>query len=141
LGLDELEALRLADFLGLYHDEASKDMGVSRATFGRVLEQARHKVADALVNGKILSIKGGVVTMKGKRVFECKDCGHRFEVAYGTGRPGACPSCKGVNFCRADDDRGHGGEGHGQCRRVRRCRRGGAGQEAQSPTPVKEDTP
>lgn len=132
LGLDQLEALRLADLEGLYHDEAAKDMGVSRATFGRVLEDARHKVADALVNGKMLVIKGGVVTMTSKRVFECRDCGHRFEVAYGTGRPAECPSCQGGNFCRAADDCGAGGDsrggGQGRCRRMRRRRRGGSGQ-------------
>ena len=31
--LDELEALRLADLEGLYHEEAAARMGVSRATF------------------------------------------------------------------------------------------------------------
>jgi predicted DNA-binding protein (UPF0251 family) len=36
LGLDELEALRLADLEGLYHDAAAERMGVSRPTFGRV---------------------------------------------------------------------------------------------------------
>ena len=132
LGFDELEAIRLADLEGLYHDEAAKDMGVSRATFGRVLEEARHKVADALVNGKMLVIIGGVVTMTSRRVFECRDCGHRFEVPYGTGRPVECPSCQSGNFCRAGDDRGWGGDGRGagqgRCRRMRRRGRGGSGQ-------------
>jgi len=132
LGLDEFEAIRLADLEGLYHDEAAKHMGVSRATFGRMVEAARHKVAEALVNGKMLVIQGGVVTMTTKRVFECKDCGHRFEVAFGTGRPTDCPSCRSNNFCRAADDRG-GCAGareasEGRCRRTRRRRHGGSAQ-------------
>jgi len=130
LGLDEFEAIRLADLEGLYHDEAAKDMGVSRATFGRMVEAARHKVAEALVNGKMLVIKGGVVTMTTKRVFECKSCGQRFDVPHGTGRPTDCPSCRSNDFCRAVDERGAGGAGReagqGRCRRMRRRRCGGS---------------
>ncbi len=54
--LDELEAIRLADGLGLYHEEAARQMNVSRQTFGRILEQARKKVATALINGMALQI-------------------------------------------------------------------------------------
>lgn len=56
LEADELEAIRLADGLGLYHEEAAKQMGISRQTFGRILEQARSKVANALINGMALRI-------------------------------------------------------------------------------------
>jgi len=48
LNLDELEALRLADYEGLYHEEAAKQMNISRATFGRILDGARHKTAGAI---------------------------------------------------------------------------------------------
>ena len=41
LTLDGLEAIRLADHLGLYQEEAAQRMGVSRATFARVLATAR----------------------------------------------------------------------------------------------------
>jgi len=61
LTVDELEALRLADLEGLYQEEAAGRMNVSRQTFGRIVEAARKKVADALVNGKALSIEGGPV--------------------------------------------------------------------------------
>jgi uncharacterized protein len=57
LSIDEFEAIRLADNNGLYHDDAAVEMKVSRATFGRILKQARAKVADALVNGKALKIE------------------------------------------------------------------------------------
>lgn len=58
---DGLEAIRLADVEGLYHDEAARRMNVSRATFGRVLEGARRAVGEALTHGKALRIEGGNV--------------------------------------------------------------------------------
>jgi uncharacterized protein len=61
LGLDETEALRLADLEGLSQLEVGQRMHVSRATVGRILESAHRKVADAIVRGKALRIEGGVV--------------------------------------------------------------------------------
>ena len=60
--LDEFEALRLADLDGMYQEKAAAQMGVSRPTFGRIIEAAHRKVADALVHGKVLRIAGGSVT-------------------------------------------------------------------------------
>lgn len=59
LTIDEIEAVRLADHQGLYHQDAAEKMNVSRQTFGRILDGAHKKIADALVNGKALSIEGG----------------------------------------------------------------------------------
>ena len=61
LALDELEALRLADLNGLYQEQAAEKMGISRATFGRIVESARRKVAHALTSGKALRLEGGPV--------------------------------------------------------------------------------
>ncbi len=61
LTLDEYEALRLADLEGLYQENAALRMEVSRPTFGRILEVAHRKVAEALVKGKALRIEGGPV--------------------------------------------------------------------------------
>ena len=58
--LDELEAIRLADWEGLYHEEAARKMEISRATFGRILEEARHKVAEAIIKGKALRIETNI---------------------------------------------------------------------------------
>lgn len=66
IGLDEAEALRLADLEGLYHEAAARNMGISRATFGRILQGARAKVADAIVNGKALRLAGGKIVISGK---------------------------------------------------------------------------
>ena len=65
LGLDEVEAMRLTDLEKLYQLEAAEQMGVSRQTIGNILQSARRKVADALVNGKALRIAGGAVEPDG----------------------------------------------------------------------------
>lgn len=61
LTLDEFEALRLADLDARYQSEGAASMRVSRATFSRIVESARRKVADALVHGRALRIEGGPV--------------------------------------------------------------------------------
>ena len=53
---DEMEAIRLADFEGLYQQECANKMGISRTTFSRLIESARKKTADALLHTKALRI-------------------------------------------------------------------------------------
>lgn len=60
LQLDELEALRLADYEGLYHEEAALRMNISRATFGRILDGARRKVAGAIIQGQALKLESPI---------------------------------------------------------------------------------
>ncbi len=67
LALDEVEALRLADLNGLHHEQAAAEMEISRPTFSRIVEEARRKVADALIHGKALRLEGGAVRMKGEQ--------------------------------------------------------------------------
>jgi predicted DNA-binding protein (UPF0251 family) len=71
LNLDEFEAIRLADYEQLYQEEAAAKMNISRQTFGRIIETARKKIADVLINGKALKIEGGEVHLE-----ETKPCGH-----------------------------------------------------------------
>jgi len=61
LTLDELEAVRLADWEGLYQEDAAKKMDVSRQTFGNIIASAHKKIADVLLHAKALKIEGGVV--------------------------------------------------------------------------------
>jgi predicted DNA-binding protein (UPF0251 family) len=77
LTLDGLEALRLADLEGLYQEEAAPRMGVSRATFARILAAARRALADAVVNGKALEIAGGAVRRRRKGDWPCPIHGGR----------------------------------------------------------------
>ena len=83
LTVDELEAIRLADLEGLYQEQAAEKMNISRQTFGRILDSAHKKIADALVNGKALSIEGGIVELDTSVLPEPP---HRFR--HGHGGPG-----------------------------------------------------
>ena len=62
--LDEIEAIKLADLEKNYQEEAAKKMNISRQTFGRIIESAHQKIADALINGKAIKIEGGNVKLK-----------------------------------------------------------------------------
>ena len=53
---DEMEAIRLSDLKGLYQQECADRMKISRTTFSRLIESARKKIADALLNQKALKI-------------------------------------------------------------------------------------
>ena len=57
LELDELEAMRLADYENMEQEKAADKMNVSRGTFQRILYSARRKVADALLNGRSIHIE------------------------------------------------------------------------------------
>lgn len=53
---DELEAVKLADYDGLKHEEGAEKMNISRATFGRILEKGRKKIAGSIIKGKAIRI-------------------------------------------------------------------------------------
>ena len=54
---DEIEALKLHDVDCLEHTKAANKMGVSQPTFGRILDSAYKKIADALTSGKAIRIE------------------------------------------------------------------------------------
>ena len=122
LTIDEFEAIRLADLEGLYQDQAAERMNISRQTFGRVIDSAHKKVAEALVNGKALRIEGGKFEMNAVRKFKCYDCQHTWEVPHGTVRPADCPSCKSTNIHRAEENSGYAGGGHSRRGQDKGCR-------------------
>ena len=130
LGLDELEAIRLADLEELYQADAAARMNISRPTFGRLVAQARKKVADALFHGKALIFEGGAVSMGDAAWFECGRCGWRWNAPLENAQPGACGECGSERV------RGVAAEGgfSGRCGRGGRQggggrRRGGAGND------------
>ncbi len=57
--VDEYETLRLIDLAGYTQEECAAQMGVARTTVQGVYNEARRKMADALVNGRELLIDGG----------------------------------------------------------------------------------
>lgn len=108
LALDEYEAIRLADYLGLEHAEAADEMGISRSTFTRLIERARVKMARFLIEGNELFIEGGNVHFRGN-IIRCQSCGHMFNIPIGRNMD-QCPECHSHNLINLA-----GGFGHGRC--------------------------
>ena len=113
LSVEELEAIRLVDLEELQQGEAAVKMGISRKALWTELQNARKKVAGALTSGRAIEIKGGNYVLDLKRKFECYNCQHGWEEAFGTGRPETCPACGSVNIRSAHTNRGYAGERHG----------------------------
>lgn len=112
LTLDEFEALRLADQMGMSHAEAADEMEISRSTFTRLIEAARKKLADFIIYGKLLSINGGNVHFR-NNIIKCQSCGHMFKTNFNEIIT-RCPVCKSDNLLNLA-----GGFGHGNCCRNR----------------------
>jgi predicted DNA-binding protein (UPF0251 family) len=93
LSIEETEALRLKDVEGLEQEQGAAKMNISRPTFQRTLVSARHKLADALLNGKAIRIEGGNFQMTWRR-FRCHR-GHEWELPGPVAKPPeACPECR-----------------------------------------------
>lgn len=89
---EEYEAIKLADYDMMNHLEASKLMGISRATFARIYESARRKIARALVETReIKSVFGNAVL--DQSWYECYACNARFTIPP-TAPDQQCPLCK-----------------------------------------------
>ena len=57
--VDEYEVIRLIDLLDYTQEECAAQIGVARTAVQTVYDRARGKLADALVNGRMLTIRGG----------------------------------------------------------------------------------
>ncbi len=92
LEADEYEAIRFADVNCLSYEEAGRKMNISRQTFGRIIERAREKIADAIVNCKaiLITTKGPVRMMKVS--FICLKCGYKWSDIMSNSK--VCPECK-----------------------------------------------
>lgn len=76
---EEYEAVKLADYDLMNHQEASELMGISRPTFARIYETARRKIARALVETKEIKTVFGNAWMD-KHWFVCNGCHARFTI-------------------------------------------------------------
>jgi len=90
--VDELEAMRLADFLEMTQEEVAQKMQVSRPTVTRMLARAHRAVAEALVTGKAICIEGGDYRL-GQ---QCGSCGQGAALGSGEARPD-CGTCPGMD--------------------------------------------
>ena len=61
LRLDQFEAVKLSDYQGYNQAEGAKHMGISRPSFGRILNEGRKIIAEVIATGKILKIRTGDV--------------------------------------------------------------------------------
>lgn len=74
--IDEYETIRLIDLENFTQEECARQMDIARTTVQGIYEDARRKLADSLVNGKILLIEGGdYVLCKGmEETCRCGGC-------------------------------------------------------------------
>jgi len=87
---EEIAALDLIDVQGLEQEEAAVALGVSRKTIWRDIHDARHKIADAILNGKAIQMEGCTRKLKGH-------CPKRDETLCPKSGGGRCPKVSGVS--------------------------------------------
>lgn len=90
LSIEEVEAIRLKDLEKLLQEECAKKMQISRATFQRILLEARGKLADALISGKAIRFGGGDYYLGFGR-WHCQQCDAIFHLE----KLFVCPECGG----------------------------------------------
>jgi uncharacterized protein len=93
---EEYEAIKLADYDNMNHQQASILMGVSRATFARIYEIARKKIALALVESREITTAYGNAVMD-ESWHICHDCHARFTIP-ATVKERECPVCRGADI-------------------------------------------
>ena len=74
LTVEEYEVIRLIDLEGLEQEQCAEIMDVARSTVQRMYVDAKKKVVDSLVNGKILKIEGGNYEVCNINRGKCSPC-------------------------------------------------------------------
>jgi len=117
LSLAETEAIRLKDIEDLDQAACAERMNVSRPTVQRILESARKKISDALLNGKAIRIEGGNVEMLPQH-YTCEN-GHEWDAPLTQASeepPQTCPVCNSTTV-KTLPESDLPWQGGGRCRR------------------------
>lgn len=72
--IEEFETIRLIDYEKLSQQECSELMHVSRTTVQSIYDTARYKIADAMMNEKIINIRGGNYQLCGQEDYGKRGC-------------------------------------------------------------------
>lgn len=96
LHYEEYEAIKLADYDLMKHQDAAALMGISRATFARIYEDARRKMAKALVETKEIKTVYGNAWLD-KDWYICHQCNARFTIPENIEQQ-SCPLCISNNI-------------------------------------------
>lgn len=86
---EEMAALNLIDLQELEQEQAAAVLGVSRKTIWRDIHEAHRKIADALINGKMIQMTGCVRRLEGH-------CPKRNATLCLKGKGGICPRIAGM---------------------------------------------
>jgi len=79
MSVEEYETIRLIDFEGMMQEECAESMNVARTTVQRIYNDARKKLAEYLVCGKVLRIQGGDFQICGENHGQhCSHCNGRY---------------------------------------------------------------
>lgn len=76
MNVEEYETIRLIDVEGLMQEECADRMNVARTTVQRIYNDARKKLAEALINGNVLKIEGGNYKLynANEKLYGCRRC-------------------------------------------------------------------
>lgn len=95
LYFEEYETIKLLDYENMTQEEAAVCMEVSRPTLTRIYESARNKVAQSMVEGKDLIIRGGKFLFD-ENWFFCNNCHAKFNRIIESEK--TCPVCNSLEI-------------------------------------------
>lgn len=91
--VDEYEAIRLIDYVGLTQQECAKQMEVARSTITAIYDSARYKISDSIINQKGLKVADGDYELCPNSHYCCGHCGKN---RCGRCQHGTCERCTGI---------------------------------------------
>lgn len=93
LTVDEYEAIRLIDYVGLTQQECAKQMQVARSTITAIYDNARYKISSSIIEDKPLRVSGGDYEPCENSTHCCGQCGKN---KCGRCKHGSCDRCIGI---------------------------------------------